>query len=330
MSLPKLKRRPRESKPTRTFKKRSAGIVAGLIAAAFAAAPLAGVQAETSADPDTPGYSAVDRPMFQLPFECGETWNGNTQESNDPPEAIDFNGTGIAGTPVTVSALGEVVHVQTEDSADVDGHGNAVFVEHDDGWFTTYAHLDEIADGLQPGDFLGRGAVIGTVGSSGDAAEPQLRYEQRTGDYAGEAEEVHLNGEPVHYYGDQDYLSGNACDSNPHTPEELCGEEFVSEVDSAELLMDDYLHGVVHLLADYSDDVHRFCAVTLKHYDAGVRGPIEVSLSAFGDEETDSGDYDYYAGPVFMELEPGSDCMTYRGEVDGVWHESDEVGNGCA
>ena len=45
-------------------------------------------------------------------------------------------------------------------------------MEHDDGWSTWYAHLDEIK--ITVGDYVGKGDVIGTSGNSGKSTGPHL------------------------------------------------------------------------------------------------------------------------------------------------------------
>jgi murein DD-endopeptidase MepM/ murein hydrolase activator NlpD len=55
--------------------------------------------------------------------------------------------------------------------------GRLVIVEHSDGYETRYAHLKSIE--VKKGKKLKRGAVIGTVGESGNATGPHLHYEVR-------------------------------------------------------------------------------------------------------------------------------------------------------
>lgn len=55
--------------------------------------------------------------------------------------------------------------------------------------FYRYHHLDEFADGLQVGDLVERGQVIGTMGSTGnpDESAPHLHFEVRQGRAIGQA-----------------------------------------------------------------------------------------------------------------------------------------------
>ena len=55
--------------------------------------------------------------------------------------------------------------------------GRLVVVEHENGYETRYAHLKSI--NVSKGKKVKRGAVIGTVGESGNATGPHLHYEVR-------------------------------------------------------------------------------------------------------------------------------------------------------
>ncbi|MEL7028421.1 MAG: M23 family metallopeptidase, partial [Pseudomonadota bacterium] len=77
------------------------------------------------------------------------------------------------GAPVRASASGEVLY----QGAELKGYGNLVLVKHEDGWVTTYAHLDEVR--VRKGDKVRKGQVIATVGDSGSVEEPQLHFEMR-------------------------------------------------------------------------------------------------------------------------------------------------------
>ncbi len=55
------------------------------------------------------------------------------------------------------------------------GFGNMVIVDHNDGYYTVYAHLDQIF--LKENDFIEGGDRIGTVGESGSLEGPKLHFE---------------------------------------------------------------------------------------------------------------------------------------------------------
>lgn len=79
------------------------------------------------------------------------------------------------GTPVRAAENGVVAYVGDE----IEGYGNLILVRHDDGFMTAYAHLSETA--VKRGETVGRGAVIGKVGATGNVDRPQLHFEIRKG-----------------------------------------------------------------------------------------------------------------------------------------------------
>lgn len=77
-----------------------------------------------------------------------------------------------SGTPVHVTAPGKVVYAGWRGR-----YGRVIEVDHGLGLSTRYAHLSSIK--VQLGQEVDRGAVIGTVGSSGRSTGPHLHYEVR-------------------------------------------------------------------------------------------------------------------------------------------------------
>jgi murein DD-endopeptidase MepM/ murein hydrolase activator NlpD len=77
------------------------------------------------------------------------------------------------GTAVKAAAAGEVVYAGNQ----VPGFGNLVLIKHPDGWVTAYAHLDQVD--VQMKQEVAQGQSVGSVGTSGGAAEPELHFEVR-------------------------------------------------------------------------------------------------------------------------------------------------------
>lgn len=100
-----------------------------------------------------------------------------------------------AGTPVVAAAPGQVEKLY--DSAGADGI--TVYIRSDDGrWLYSYAHLQGYAPGLKDGQWVGRGQMIGRVGSTGSASPrgPHLHFQiRRIG-----REEPRSRGTPVNPY----------------------------------------------------------------------------------------------------------------------------------
>ena len=128
--------------------------------------------------------------VFPLPEKYKQkiTW-GYDQEAIHPISKKKATHLGIdvaapKGTPVKATGDGVVRKAVTEK-----GWGKLVVIEHDQGFTTFYAHLDEI--GVEPGMKVAVGQIIGKVGNTGQSTGPHLHYEVRKN---GE----HVN--PAHYY----------------------------------------------------------------------------------------------------------------------------------
>lgn len=80
------------------------------------------------------------------------------------------------GTPIHAVAAGEVAYVGTQ----VKEYGNLVIVRHASGEMTSYAHAAEII--VSKGDKVGQGDVLGYVGQTGRAPQPQLHFAVRAQD----------------------------------------------------------------------------------------------------------------------------------------------------
>ncbi len=84
-----------------------------------------------------------------------------------PHTGIDLESN--AGTPVLASNTGRVVLVD-----DLFFSGNSVILDHGWGLFSMYFHLSERQ--VKEGDTVGRGEVIGLVGSTGRSTGPHLHW----------------------------------------------------------------------------------------------------------------------------------------------------------
>lgn len=82
-------------------------------------------------------------------------WHGAIDIANKP------------GTPIIAADAGIVAF-----AAPSGGLGNAIYIDHGDGFATAYAHLATIA--VQPGQKVEKGQQIGTMGSTGRSTGPHL------------------------------------------------------------------------------------------------------------------------------------------------------------
>ncbi len=55
------------------------------------------------------------------------------------------------------------------------GFGNTIIIDHNDGYYTVYSHLDQVL--VNRDEFVEGGTVIGTVGESGSLEGPKLHFE---------------------------------------------------------------------------------------------------------------------------------------------------------
>ena len=77
-----------------------------------------------------------------------------------------------AGTPVYAAADGVVVG-----AAPNGGYGNWIRIEHGGKLATVYGHLMAFAPGIEPGESVVRGELIGFVGSTGRSTGAHLHFE---------------------------------------------------------------------------------------------------------------------------------------------------------
>ena len=86
---------------------------------------------------------------------------------------IDIAGTGM-GSPVYATNNGTIMTMTY-----VYSYGNYIIINHNNGYYSTYAHMKGFAKGLKVGSTVSRGQVIGYVGSTGYSTGPHLHFEIR-------------------------------------------------------------------------------------------------------------------------------------------------------
>lgn len=118
------------------------------------------------------GKGKVVQGVFVWPLSGGEVSSGFGQRDGRPHDGIDIRAP--KGTPVTASAAGEVVY-----AGKMSGYGNLVVLQHDQDYFTAYAHNDEIEVGN--GKKVKKGDLIAKVGDTGHATGYHLHFEIRQG-----------------------------------------------------------------------------------------------------------------------------------------------------
>jgi hypothetical protein len=254
----------------------------------------------------TPAASAA--PDYKMPFRCGFTATAATFAGHSPANSVDFQKSGITGTPVLASAGGTVSVVADEGST---SYGKWIEIDHGGGFTTRYAHLS--AQGVSEGDKVSTGTQIGKAGATGGVTGPHLHYEQRSG---GVAQKVTLSGRAVPYYGHTSFTSKNCGGGggNPYTAKEVCGSGF-STIDRHALGK----AGTVYLM--YNASSGKNCVTTLKASSLGKKTAASAFLEVKGGQRaTDSGQFSYYAGPVSAAA--ANKCVQWGGSVGSEKYSS--------
>lgn len=91
--------------------------------------------------------------------------NGRRHEGIDIPAR--------RGTPIRAAQAGRVIH----SGWGLGDYGKVVIVKHTGHYSTVYAHNDRVK--VKKGQFIERGDVIATVGTSGNASGPHVHFELR-------------------------------------------------------------------------------------------------------------------------------------------------------
>lgn len=149
-----------------------------------ASSPVASAPPQPSAAPARVASAATAAPAIVAsgaPSKQGFVWplRGKVISSYGPkPGHLHNDGINIAaprGAAVAAAADGTVAYVGN----DLASYGNLVLIRHANGLVTAYAHLERVQ--VRRGDVVRRGQGIGTVGSTGTVANPQLHFEVRRG-----------------------------------------------------------------------------------------------------------------------------------------------------
>lgn len=89
---------------------------------------------------------------------------------------LDIAGTGY-GSPVKAANNGTIEVIKDLGNR---SYGKHIIINHNNGYYTLYAHMSGWVSGLTVGSTVERGQQIGYVGSSGWATGPHLHFEVRT------------------------------------------------------------------------------------------------------------------------------------------------------
>lgn len=86
--------------------------------------------------------------------------------------AIDIAGTGYNSAVYAANNGTVITKVAYHYS-----YGNYIVIDHNNGYYTLYAHMNKFADGIEVGTTVMRGQQIGYVGTTGYATGPHIHFE---------------------------------------------------------------------------------------------------------------------------------------------------------
>jgi murein DD-endopeptidase MepM/ murein hydrolase activator NlpD len=101
----------------------------------------------------------------------GEVSSGFGRRNGKGHDGIDIRAP--RGTPVYAAEAGRVIH----SGGGLGDYGRVVILKHVGRYSTVYAHHDSLR--VSKGEFVEKGDLIGTVGTSGNASGPHLHFEVR-------------------------------------------------------------------------------------------------------------------------------------------------------
>lgn len=107
-----------------------------------------------------------------------------TQGYTTKHQAVDLTQVHPSGEPVIAHSAGVVVFCQVgkrnnKGSTGNESYGNCVKLQHENGYFTLYAHLASVD--VKLGQTVQRGQEIGTMGNTGNSYGTHLHFEVRNG-----------------------------------------------------------------------------------------------------------------------------------------------------
>lgn len=254
--------------------------------------------------------SASAAPNFQMPFPCGQTWDGSTRSNHSPNRSVDFNRPNDIGDTVVASAGGTVSRVANEGST---SYGRWVEVNHGGGYTTRYAHLS--TQSVSTGQAVKAGQKLGTVGSTGGSTGPHLHFEQRLN---GNDISVKFNGATVAYYTTKAYTSkncggGSGTPTNPQTIKDACGTGYT--------VIDRKAIKGATIYLTYNSATGKNCVATMKTTNIGKKTRVSAFLEVKGgSRSTDAGSYGYYAGPV--KKSAAGKCVKWGGSTSAASYTS--------
>jgi murein DD-endopeptidase MepM/ murein hydrolase activator NlpD len=136
---------------------------------------LGSAPAPAPAPPSTVGVS-ID--VFPVQGKCwfGDTWQA-PRSGGRLHEGVDV--IAARGNLLYAVVSGTISRVYNDTPGSLAGNG--IRIAQDNGTYFTYLHMDTFAEGIVLGATVTAGQVVGTLGSTGNAATPHLHFEVHPG-----------------------------------------------------------------------------------------------------------------------------------------------------
>ncbi len=124
--------------------------------------------------PAPPSSDGVSLDAFPVQGKChfGDTWKA-PRSGGRLHQGVDI--ISARGNLLYAVVSGTISKVYVDRPGTLAGNG--VRIAQDNGTYFTYLHMDTFAEGIKLGTKVNAGQVIGTVGSTGNAATPHLHFE---------------------------------------------------------------------------------------------------------------------------------------------------------
>ena len=155
--------------------------------------------------------SAAERWLWPVPDSTNRSRGFSDWDSYaDPPGphcAQDI--TGSTNMKIVASRSGTVIKVLHGDETNWVGYGNGVVIDHGDGYYSHYAHMNYTS--VTAGESVKRGQKLGGMGMTGVATGVHLHFAIKTNMYGGSSGSI--NNDP----GQINYDYGNIYDKTPPT-----------------------------------------------------------------------------------------------------------------
>ena len=137
-------------------------------------------------DPDTMTGVSSHGYIHPLPAAYATHTQGMYYTSGGYHGAYDFGMAGVNGQPVLCVKDGTVIKSEAAKNAagQYISYGEHIMIDHHDGTFTLYAHMQPNSRMVQVGDEVKQGQQIGVVGTTGNSTGPHLHFEVRSGSSA--------------------------------------------------------------------------------------------------------------------------------------------------